>query len=74
MQEHFIKSTIFFQHLLSSDFQRITSQVFGKICHKLVKKKSHFDLIIFFLWTVSYFHRCVVVAGTPTTLSTAQND
>lgn len=38
MQDHFIKSTIFFQHLLSSYFQRITSQVVEtllvlSVCH-----------------------------------------
>ena len=38
MQDHFIKSTIFFQHLLSSYFQRITSQVIEtllvlSVCH-----------------------------------------
>jgi hypothetical protein len=38
MRDHFIKSTIFFQHLLSSYFQRITSQVVEtllvlSICH-----------------------------------------
>ena len=38
MQDHFIKSTLFFQHLLSSYFQRITSQVVEtllvlSVCH-----------------------------------------
>ena len=38
MQAHFIKSTIFFQHLLSSYFQRIASQVVEtllvlSVCH-----------------------------------------
>ena len=38
MRDHFIKSTIFFQHLLSSYFQRITSQVVEtllvlSVCH-----------------------------------------
>ena len=38
MQDQFIKSTLFFQHLLSSYFQRITSQVVEtllvlSVCH-----------------------------------------